>query len=624
MAIAVEQGAVTEVANARSIQRLALSIILTVLAVIVFVALTYSALFKPLIMDEMEFPSVARAIMETGQPIYYRGETLPANVGLWHPPLYILAYGLWNLAFGTSVESVRFYGVFNALVSLMLVGWFVYRRWRAEPLERADLLKGATAFGLGLAIAATSPLYLQGSTLPDIDTQVLPLTMTAMFLLLFELRRHQVRSWIYWSVFVTIFVLQLFAKLTTPLLIVPVFIIFELARGLERSIQLRIAFRKSRGPSTPRALRIFLKVSGKIVETLTQTLLVVVASLASLLAFAVIWYMGASAWGVDANIPFSYLTQSTNNPANFSGGESVVTVMLRGIPEHFAYIEQWIGWPIIAFFGLMLVRELFHPQAGILVSAERKALYTFIFLLGMMYLLLRPAPFLFPKYYPPLLIPLAILALDLLFAVAREARGGQTLGITTGIFIVYLAYANLRPSMSGQDYILLYYNTWPRQVLVTLWMVFPLTIALIGSGLFALVRHTRLLSALAATALAISLGWQVNTAVLQARATYSTTYYYGEESLIQVAEYLRSTLPENAIIIAPKDVGFRIQDRWGYIELDPDPRQEFEMPGVNFLVLRSNDYYGHSVLDVPEVASEVERLFERVATIQNFVVFQRK
>jgi hypothetical protein len=97
-----------------------------------------------------------------------------------------------------------------------------------------------------------------------------------------------------------------------------------------------------------------------------------------------------------------------------------------------------------------------------------------------------------------------------------------------------------------------------------------------------------------------------------------------EQSIDDVTDYLRRSLPDGAIVIAPKDVGYRLQDRWRYIELYADPRPYLDRPGVQVLVMRTNDYYGNTIRDTPEIASEVASRFDLDATIGSFSVFLRK
>src|SRR5215475_4880878 len=103
---------------------LCLTAIVTLAIVCIAWIIANPSLGKPLIMDEMEFPAVARAIKETGYPNYYRGETNSSNQGLWHPPLYIATLAAWQLVFGASTVSNRSFGLVNGCLSLVLIGIF--------------------------------------------------------------------------------------------------------------------------------------------------------------------------------------------------------------------------------------------------------------------------------------------------------------------------------------------------------------------------------------------------------------------------------------------------------------------------------------------------------------------
>jgi hypothetical protein len=271
---------------------------------------------------------------------------------------------------------------------------------------------------------------------------------------------------------------------------------------------------------------------------------------------------------------------------------------------------------------LLIAREWFNPLDGLLGRPERFAIYTFVLLLAAMYLILRPAPFMFPKYYPPLVIPLALLAIDLLFATLRQERARYAIGLLVGIVIVYQIYAWVRPGMRAQDFIYNYYWIAAKDPLITWWMAVPLTFSLIGGVLVAWRARLRFMNLLAVASLAAMLGWQIQEVVLQAYVPYATTYYYGEHSLVEVTKFLHENLPAGTLIVAPKDVGYRVQDRMRYIELSAEPLQDLSRPDVHYLVTRTNDYYGNSIFYAPEVAAMVEKNYTNIATIQNFVVLQ--
>src|ERR1019366_6119587 len=77
--------------------------------------------WKPLQLDNMDFPAVAKQTAATGLPVYYRGEENPRHLGLYHPPLYIYMLAFWIDLFGFGEIQVRIFGYMCAL----LHGWIV-------------------------------------------------------------------------------------------------------------------------------------------------------------------------------------------------------------------------------------------------------------------------------------------------------------------------------------------------------------------------------------------------------------------------------------------------------------------------------------------------------------------
>src|ERR1700729_1561976 len=77
--------------------------------------------WKPLQLDNMDFPAVAKQTAITGLPVYYRGEDNPNDLGLFHPPLYIYTLALWIKLFGFGEVQVRMFGYLCALMQ----GWIV-------------------------------------------------------------------------------------------------------------------------------------------------------------------------------------------------------------------------------------------------------------------------------------------------------------------------------------------------------------------------------------------------------------------------------------------------------------------------------------------------------------------
>jgi hypothetical protein len=615
----------------RSGVRLSLLVPLLVVGLLILTMLIFAApsLSKPLIMDEMEFRAAAKAIVETGKPISYVGENKPQNVGLWHPPLYIVSLAGWMSFVGTSSAANRSFGLLTTFLALIGIGVLAARRWNWKgSAETANLPKFVALF-LGLSTAITAPLLIQGSMLPDIDTQMLPLTITAFFLLLFELRRIGVQKRVYWSIFILAMIINLFTKLTTPALLIPAFALFELlqpsaTRKLFFKMQVSRPRLDQRTHPDPR-YRVLISWNTAWFRWLAFILPPIIAGLVSLALFVLIWYVIAFVWGVNFRAPFNYLTHSRNNPTTFADTPFlIIAAIIQNLPSHLTYLLQWTGVPILAFVALMIGREFFGPSDGILARAERAAIYMFCALLIGMYLILRPAPFVFPKYHPPLVLPFSLLVIDFLFAHHKDRSFWPTIGLLSIEVIAYLTYIIFTQPRTQWDFIYNIYYEWPKLPFFWRWMFGPLLILIIINGVLWLISKRRIGAPLLIAALAVTLGWQTSEALIQTRVTYATTYYYGEESLFQARDYLRSVMPDQAIIIAPKDLGDLLVDRWRYIELAEDPRPDLDRPNVQFLAVRSNDYYGHTFQDTPAIAKALADKFDTITTIKNFTIMKRK
>lgn len=601
------------------------SSLLFFLASMLMIFFAVPSLGKPYIMDEMEYPSVAQAILETGKPVYYRGELTPENIGFWHPPLYIAWYAFWFNIFGSSVQSARFFGAFNAIILFFIMFVFTLRRWEFQR-NSSPFFVWPLALFLAIVAAATSPLFVQGSTLPDIDTQVLPLVLVGFLLFVFEMRRTRHFDWVYLVFLVFGVVIQIYAKISTLLLLIPTLIVFEIMNVIGEKRLFNFRFRRLKRMNGHLFAFLFLVNSGWY-SVLLRVLWVIVAIFVSFTLFVASWFVIANIWGVDYRNPFFYLSYSSNNPLNFAGSSglgSVVFTIISDMRSHFSYAVTWIGIPVLLFVFIVTVIELRNSQKGLFCRSERFALLVFFTSLLLLYLILRPAPFVFPKYWPPLIPVISLLIADFLMSFDNRRRFFVVLLLLFVGTIVYQVYIQINPVTSGRDFILTLYTEWPKEPLVYQWQILPLIVALIVSVIVALFMKDDILGFLAVGALVVVLGWQINVVTHQMRVSYSTTYMYGEQSIDDVTDYLRRSLPDGAIVIAPKDVGYRLQDRWRYIELYADPRPYLDRPGVQVLVMRTNDYYGNTIRDTPEIASEVASRFDLDATIGSFSVFLRK
>jgi hypothetical protein len=289
----------------------------------------------------------------------------------------------------------------------------------------------------------------------------------------------------------------------------------------------------------------------------------------------------------------------------------------------------------------MVVREFgrVRPKDGILRRSERLAIYTFLLTILVVYIVWRPGPYLFPKYHVVMVPFLALLVIELLSSIWAERKLGVNGTVLILEVLACLSGAIAMGFYPFKDF--MYEAYWGDPETATTfrdWMLVPLGAALLVNGVLWLLekpRRRRTLAAwfassrsisapLAVGSLAVALSWNLVVTMNQARQTYSTTYYYGEETLEKTAAYLRTELPKDATPIVPKDLGALLTDKWRVIELTVDPRKSFSSPNASYLVLRENDAWGRAILETPEIASVVNARFDVVTHVGNFTVMRRR
>lgn len=174
---------------------------------------------KPLYLDNMDFPAVAKATAETGLPLYYRGEESPRHSGLYHPPLYIYVLAAWFRLWGFGAVQARLLG----FVLLAAQGWLVLFGLRL--LFGAGRAREAAPWFWALFLL--SPFALQGAAVLDIDTAVYGPLLTAMLLAALRLRwldgspREQAPRARDYALLSAAAAAALWAKLTTVLAFIP-------------------------------------------------------------------------------------------------------------------------------------------------------------------------------------------------------------------------------------------------------------------------------------------------------------------------------------------------------------------------------------------------------------------
>jgi 4-amino-4-deoxy-L-arabinose transferase-like glycosyltransferase len=505
------------------------------------------------VIDEAEFPLVAKAIADTGRPVYYRGEDLPANVGIWHPPLYAYTLGVWVELFGSSHVAVRSFGFACALIAAAL-GWLVIRRLFPERHRWLG-----TAW---LGIFLLHPYGIQSALLPDIDSTVL--VASSMFALWALTEAVVARRWspIATSVlFGVVLGVNLLAKLTTPIALIPLLI-----------VGLALSTRSARW-------------------TLGGTL---IFSAVGATVFCAVWGGIAAAAHLDFGYPFTFTYDSL---VSRSGS--------KGFEQH---IEDLRPSPIVLFWLTpILIITFVAGTLATLTAARRRAgqgvllIAFFATMVFFAYNVITGPPFGFPKYYAPALGPAAIVALAP-FGLSSGASFAWRRPWTRSLFgAVVLAAAALVISS---------YLEYPRDSAAKLFPERPVWFLifvglLVVASLALLVRPLQLghrahiwgLGLLAAT-LIVLVGTNVATAMRQRSAPGSVRYFPGERDFSVTIAKLRAldldhAALEHATLVSAKDVGYESGVR--YYEDDfylPDPARLAKLlrSSPNMLMVTRSDY----------------------------------
>jgi hypothetical protein len=492
--------------------------------IFIFIILVCLQASKKFMLDEIDFPAVAKTISETGLPYEYRGVDEPSALGLWHPPMYAYALGGFIKLWGYGESTVRLFGLIctlsGALLCLMLYKETLDTTWSAT-----------NSFGnLFLPLYLLHPYTLANTTLPDIDSTVLPLTVLLFLHGISKLSKHTAganspgwlqRNYIYLSI---LFALNLWAKLTTPLALIP---ILSIALYLNNT-----TFLKSIGTSV-------------LVAVLGGTIFVATYSL----------YCYAMSLPFD--YAFTFLISSFTKNSTGGGGLFGLVNTVQQHLTNLKYFANWLSLPFI--FALALA-------TGTLVFQRKKlpSDYLVLLFLGfglfvpMFYICLTGAFGGFFKYPFPTFGLLILIISHQLYRLSLEKTTHKFLNsnlhlnkyalliVTTGIAISVLYY---QITFKKDSTIL---NNLPVNSSLLLGLILSGGVIGLVFSKFSKLGISKIFSAIL---FAVLVGSQLGISYVQAAAKYPTKYHYGQLGFDEAVLYLRAVLSPNEPIWSMKDIG---------------------------------------------------------------------
>lgn len=480
--------------------------LLAVVATIVYLGLVARQLNRPLMYDDANFALAAKAVAETGLPfgnqgwMSERGDfSQREQWALWHPPLYVYADGLFARVGGWSPPVMRLVGVLGGLAS----GGLTFAL--ASDLTRGPRATRELAGGLAVALFVLSPLAVQSTLILDIDFAVL-LPLTLLFLLLYLRLEGSRRAWLWLG---PLFGLMLWAKMTNPLPVVGVIVVWQLLRG-------RLVRAAAHG---------------------------VGIGLGGVVLFGVSWVAIGHWLGFPLDMPFGVnLVQWQDSADSARRAYSSPGAFIEGLQPSVLWLGPGLvslGGAGIAVRGAQLVRRWHIRRADLLIGVIGA------FVLGYVN---KNAGW-FPKYQVSLAPLLACLVAPLLaYAWCGRSRLAATVGVVGLATAAWVSLLLVRDDWALQ-------RTWQVDPTAAVWF---LGTVIVG-GLLGLPWRASATSACAAV-VGLAFGWSLAIDAVQARATYATDYWYGTSGTLEAAAWIDAHLQRDELYLSAKEVAIRSHD----------------------------------------------------------------
>ncbi|MBO9648739.1 MAG: glycosyltransferase family 39 protein [Variovorax sp.] len=550
--------------------------ILAVSIVAIFSCLIFAQSAKKFTLDEMDFPLVAKATSESGRPVYYRGEESPEHLGLYHPPLYIYALAGHIKLFGFSENTVRSFGLICTLITAYLSILII-----KELVQEKYLGLSSLAF---LALYLTNPYTLANTTLPDIDSTILPPLITLFILLLIRDSKKIALG--------GVFGLLLWAKLTTPLALIPLAISYW-------------------------------KISKHSIQEIGNRAVIIFGS--GIVLFVATYWIYCKVADLSFSYAFTFLVHSFTKGSGTSGIEQVPAKILQNLNYSSAFFAS-ITPPFLLLFVATLTSESIDKNG---TFARIRVLLLMYFAAGVtLFYCGLIAPFGGFFKYPFAVFQLACIGISIVTArwisnfVYNRSEQPKKLQIATLCFVGLIFWY---VTIHFADDLDLHFNRQPAYI--------PLLIILAGILVGLILRFTKnrenAPSTVASITFAAVVGITLSVSRYDAILPTSTKYDRGQSGMDETVSYLKSQMKKDEVIWSMKDVGYYTGNR--YVEnyltfFRPNAKEKLEeltKSGVRFFVATQG--IGEDRIDAyPEVRKALENCCYLDKNFGNFYIYAAK
>jgi 4-amino-4-deoxy-L-arabinose transferase-like glycosyltransferase len=484
-------------------------------AVAVYLAIVSRQLGRPLMYDDANFALAARAVAETGRPygnqgwMSERGDfSQRAQWALWHPPLYVYAEGLAARIGGWNPPVLRLLGVAGGLATALLT-----------YVLAADLTRGPRAIkdlagGLAVGLVLVCPLVVQSTLVIDIDFPLL-LPLTLLFVLVYLRLEGRRRAWLWLA---PVLALVLWSKMTNPVALVGVMVVWQLLHGHGR----------------------FARAGQHLIGI----------GLGGAALFGASWLLVGSWLNFPLDMPFG---------VNLVQWQDSAEVARRAYASPGAFIEGlqpsvvWLGPGLVAvgligvcIRGGQLLRCWRVRSADLLIGVLA------VLVLGYV----NKSAGWFPKYQVALAPLLACLAAPVVAGLWYERpRLASGIGLAGLIGSAAITLGNVRDDWALQ-------RTWAIDPTAGAWLLgLVVAAALVGMPW----RATA--STACAGLVGLALGWSLGVDAHQLNASYATDYWYGTRGTAEAAAWVDTHLAPEQTYVAAKEVAIRSRDQ-RYVDQD--------------------------------------------------------
>lgn len=536
----------------------------------VFVMLVFSQADKKFVLDELDFPIVAKATSEKLKPIYYRGEGHEEHLGLYHPPLYIYMLGAHIKIFGFSENTVRSFGLFCTLITTLLT---------AILGSRISQLNPRLFIPIFVALYLSSPYTIANTTLPDIDQSILPPLFVLYLIFLFENKRDQI--------LLVAFTVLLWTKLTTPLALIPFSLIYWYFQ------------KQSISEIVSRGIRVF---GG------------------ALLAFIISYSIYCELFDLPFFYTFDFLFHSFSKGSGATDFSQVVDRIFQNFGYSVGFLA-WITYPFVFLFGISFVFNIsklkIDPNAPKILGLSCLTLFVTVFYCG----LIAPFGGFFKYPFPVFELACLVISLTAVSCMRIDLRVNYYLVALIFISGFYLLFIQIQNSFDHK----MIADFFEKKLLVDMVSFF----LVLGITVLFLILSRRFSAIFVALMLGSIIGLGLGVSRTHSISPYPTKYNYGQLGFDDTVAYLKQRLQPDETIWSMKDIGFYTGDR--YIEsysyyFDSEVEKKIlSLAKKNIRYFVATKQIGEDQLDAyPLVLASLEKCCFLDKVFGNYYIYRKK